>query len=354
MATNPLRKVPPGPGRKKKRDKSFEYNLWIGSTACVVLVGCAIALFAPSADLVEALVNDPSLVAHVNRNAQGWKAAESPFFQDWSLGDVRRLSGVKVSNAGVLAECTLPDVTVPRSFDARERWPHCFSGVYDMGNCSSSWAIAAVSSMTDRLCIAQNERLELSVQQLLSCDQKFGKGCNGGALDMVWNYMKEEGLVSSTCFPYKADALPCSFQCNEEPKRLSSACRLSTAEQIRREIFINGPVVAPIVLWNDFLIYRSGIYQETRTATPLVESEREQQLHAVKIIGWGVDSVKSFQKEYWIIENSFGKDWGESGYAKIELNGKILLPELAFAGTPMNSKVAFFNTSETDGRNKQA
>ncbi|CAK9040024.1 unnamed protein product [Durusdinium trenchii] len=72
-----------------------------------------------------------------------------------------------------------------------------------MGNCSSSWAIAAVSSMTDRLCIAQNERLELSVQQLLSCDQKFGKGCNGGALDMVWNYMKEEGLVSSTCFPYK-------------------------------------------------------------------------------------------------------------------------------------------------------
>ena len=51
----------------------------------------------------------------------------------------------------------------------------------------------------------------------------------GGALDMVWNYMKQTGLVSllastsfcltprgSTCYPYKGnDSVPCSYECEE-------------------------------------------------------------------------------------------------------------------------------------------
>eukprot|EP00435_Cladocopium_sp_Y103_P057190 s475_g19.t1 len=89
----------------------------------------------------------------------------------------------------------------------------------------------------------------------------------------------------------------------------------------------------------------SGIYRETRTATQLVDLERQRQLHAVKVIGWGAETGR----EFWIIENSFGKDWGEKGYAKIELSkGRegILLSEFAFAGTPVNPKVGLKLQSE--------
>lgn len=336
--------------RKKHRAANLRHNLWIAGTAAVVLGACAAVLFSEEPGPLEILVNDPTLITHVNRNAKGWQAAESAFFKGWTMGDVQKLGGLRVSNqAGSLAECTLPDVTPPRHFDARERWPRCFSsGVYDMGNCSASWAIAAASSVTNRLCISnpENAELELSAQQLLSCERKFGNGCEGGMLDMVWSFIKQEGLVSSACFPYKANGtIPCSYCTEEEPKQLASICRLSTADSIRREIFLNGPVAAPVTLMNDFLVYRSGIYRETRTATQLVDLDRQRQLHAVKVIGWGEEETSG--REFWIIENSFGKEWGENGYAKIELSkGRegILLSEFAFAGTPVNPKVHLFSS----------
>ncbi len=35
--------------------------------------------------------------------------------------------------------------------------------------------------------------------------------------------------------------------------------------------------------------------------------------HAVSIVGWGKEDTK----EFLIIKNSFGTEWGENGYAKI-------------------------------------
>jgi len=37
--------------------------------------------------------------------------------------------------------------------------------------------------------------------------------------------------------------------------------------------------------------------------------------HAIAIIGWGVDEKKN--EKYWIIRNSYGKDWGEKGDFKV-------------------------------------
>jgi C1A family cysteine protease len=39
--------------------------------------------------------------------------------------------------------------------------------------------------------------------------------------------------------------------------------------------------------------------------------------HAVTIVGWGRDEL--FGKDYFIIKNSFGKDWGLDGFARISV-----------------------------------
>ncbi|CAE7870301.1 CP3 [Symbiodinium necroappetens] len=88
---------------------------------------------------------------------------------------------------------------------------------------------------------------------------------------------------------------------------------------------------------------KSGIYQETRTASPLVDRDRQRQLQAVTVLGWGVSEASV---EYWIIENAWGQDWGENGYAKIAVGDAakkrgILLEEFVFAGTPLNPKANF-------------
>lgn len=38
--------------------------------------------------------------------------------------------------------------------------------------------------------------------------------------------------------------------------------------------------------------------------------------HAIKIIGWGVDSETN--TPYWLFANSWNSDWGNNGYVKIK------------------------------------
>jgi len=67
----------------------------------------------------------------------------------------------------------------------------------------------------------------------------------------------------------------------------------------------NGPVEAAFTVYEDFLAYKSGVYQHT--------SGSELGGHAVKILGWGVDNSVA----YWIVANSWNPDWGNAGYFNI-------------------------------------
>ena len=66
-----------------------------------------------------------------------------------------------------------------------------------------------------------------------------------------------------------------------------------------------GPVEAGFTVFEDFLTYKSGVYQH-KTGSRLGG-------HAIKILGWGVENgVK-----YWLVANSWNEDWGDKGFFKI-------------------------------------
>jgi len=67
----------------------------------------------------------------------------------------------------------------------------------------------------------------------------------------------------------------------------------------------NGPVEAVMMVYEDLFFYSSGIYQHV--------SGFEQDLHAVKIIGWGSDNGVDF----WTVANSWNMDFGEEGFFRI-------------------------------------
>merc|ERR1711976_835145 len=127
----------------------------------------------------------------------------------------------------------------------------------------------------------------------------------------------------------------------EASLKAASHCVLNNEMAVRREILNHGPVVAPLFLVDDFLVYRGGLYQEMPTATQLSDARRQRIIHAVKIIGWG----NMEGKNYWLIENSWGEDWGEHGYAKIVAGGEpekregIILETYILAATPSHNKV---------------
>jgi len=312
---------------KKPSNKSnFAYWGW-GGGAAVLVVGLMVILFwEPKADketrsIKEIPVNDEVLIDKVNRLATTWQADATPFFDGFTLKAVKYLGTNAMDSKAKIRACPVGKVALLRSFDARNKWPECFKQpIVTQGNCSSSLALVAASSMANRFCIADPSNfrsLTMSAQQLISCD-KASNGCNGGPLDAPFKYMKDNGLVSTDCFPYKAsDQVACDAKCKDEPHKSLGYCKVNSMGNVMAEIQLNGPVLALLSLTKDIFVYKSGVYKPiTETSKPLLGRGRRRLMHAVKIIGWG--STDDEEKvPYWIVENSWGSDWGEKGYGKI-------------------------------------
>ena len=78
-------------------------------------------------------------------------------------------------------------------------------------------------------------------------------------------------------------------------------------DQIKEFLYETGPLA--IALNADPLqTYSSGILDLTSTKCPSSGIN-----HAVTLVGYGATS----SMDYWIVKNSWGKSWGESGYFRI-------------------------------------
>jgi C1A family cysteine protease len=63
-----------------------------------------------------------------------------------------------------------------------------------------------------------------------------------------------------------------------------------------------------MMVHTDFLPYSEGIYHRTP------EAFKFNGQHVLKVVGYSKSMDGSTE---WIVENSWGEDWGEDGYAKV-------------------------------------
>jgi cathepsin B len=78
----------------------------------------------------------------------------------------------------------------------------------------------------------------------------------------------------------------------------------SKVEMIQTEIYNHGPVEAAFTVYEDFLAYKTGVYQHL--------SGQELGGHAVKILGWG--TWTDGKTQYWTVANSWNNGWGNNGF----------------------------------------
>ena len=190
--------------------------------------------------------------------------------------------------------------------------------VLQQGTCGGCWAFAATAVMRSRLVISGNGSMTLlSNQQLISCAD--ASGCKGGNYVDAWDYVKAYGgVASNAAYGYESanqggNTLPCDTSIKDRVVTVSGYSWAMKESNLMEELATGGPVAVAITTPSCFHSYAGGIlmYKDCQC----YPSPTQPLDHAVTLIGYGtsIDGV-----DYWLIQNSWGTNWGENGYVMLE------------------------------------
>jgi len=226
-------------------------------------------------------------------------------------------------NASSDPYAALPAVTLPSSLDWRTSG--IVPAIRDQGGCGSCWAFATVGSMESTIAKAGGGLQDLSEQFLNDCNYQGWNCETGGDTAHAYHYntlarnQSQIGAVLESSDPYKGYDSTC--------KRYSHPYSLSgwsyvpaggndystpTVDQIKTAILTYGPVTTSVCADDGWFNYTGGYVYNPPVGTWSSNCGSGQTNHMVVLEGWN-DSTQS-----WIVRNSWGSDWGESGYMRIK------------------------------------
>jgi C1A family cysteine protease len=182
-------------------------------------------------------------------------------------------------------------------------WRGKMNAVRNQGSCGSCWSFAATATFEGRYAIKKGSKVELSEQQMVDCATACN-GCGGGWSSRALQYIQSAGgQMSRASYPYTGVKGSCKFSSTKVAARVSAVSGVSDA----KSAVASGPVAVYLQATSAFQGYGGGIFNGVCG----------QYNHAVTVVGWGA----SGSSEYWIIRNSWGSGWGESGHIRVLIGG---------------------------------
>ncbi|KAK3432979.1 hypothetical protein EUGRSUZ_D00497 [Eucalyptus grandis] len=198
---------------------------------------------------------------------------------------------------------------IPAALDWRTK--KAVTPVKDQGNCGSCWAFSAVAAMEGITMIRKGKLVPLSVQELVDCDDN-DEGCGGGLVDCVFKFIVSNGgLTTEANYPCQGNKGTCNTAKAATPAASITGYQDVPAnnEKALLQAVANQPVSVAIEGGGfDFQFYSSGVF--TGSCGTDID-------HAVTAVGYGKTSGSGGTK-YWLMKNSWGTGWGESGYMRIQ------------------------------------
>jgi cathepsin F len=203
-----------------------------------------------------------------------------------------------------------PAPEAPGSFDWRSKGG--ITAVKDQGQCGSCWAFSCTESIESvwKIKGGKSNQVPLAPQQIVDCDRTDG-GCNGGDLPTCYRYViGAGGLEPESDYPYRAQNGNCAASKAKEQDPIKNFNYVipqgSTNEgQMADYVAANSPV-SIIVDASSWSSYNGGVLKASQCGHSLD--------HAVQIVGY--DGTNN--NGYWIVRNSWGADWGENGFIRLQ------------------------------------
>lgn len=262
-----------------------------------------------------------SLRTQLRKEGGTWQADRTKV-SDLSVEDQKRLLGAQIADPEdfFFVPQMRPQAAAPTAWDWRnQNGVNYASPILDQGRCGSCVAFAAIAQLETQLNITRgtpSSPWAFSPQHLFSCG---GGGCETGWTPFgALNFLQSTGVPDEACFPYESGSTgtdaACSRSCADASSRSTKIIRshmaaffFASVETVKSSVR-RGPVLATMMVYEDFMFYKGGVYRYTGGA----------QLggHAVVIEGWN-DAEKS-----WLVRNNWGPDWGEKGYFRVAWGDK--------------------------------
>jgi C1A family cysteine protease len=242
--------------------------------------------------------------------------------------------------------------------------PKLLGPVDDQGTCGSCWAFSAcavLGSQATKSLVAESP-INVSVQHYIDC-VKQNYGCEGGFPVYVYDQVADDGFlvvnILDINIPYlqeqnkeciianEKSKLPVDFKGilgvgkddimyfpkGKDPTRIEKyrSTELNIPnddlkEKIKKILFTYGPLTALIFVDERMPYIASGIY----TSSDTKDGKKVNPNHAVVIAGYGVDLDGD---DFWIIRNSWGKDWADGGCFQLSTKSPISGITLPFIGS---------------------
>jgi len=241
--------------------------------------------------------------AHNADNTKTFKVAMNKFGDLTNAEFARVYMGTKINVE--VKEVTPVAPNAPASVDWRKQG--AVTGIKNQGQCGSCWSFSTTGSTEGCNAIAGRQLVGLSEQNLMDCSTSQGnQGCDGGLMTQAMDYIISNGGVDTeSSYPYTAEDGTCSYNAQNVGGTLKSYKNVAAGDETD---LMNKNAVGPVSVaidasHNSFQFYSSGIYYEPDCSTSQLD-------HGVLAVGYDTNS----QGDYWIVKNSWGTDWGLSGY----------------------------------------
>lgn len=276
-----------------------------------------------------------------------WKAAATRF-SDFTDAERAMMRGYRRSIAAASRSASALETAEPTKAKAKPQqlaetvsWTHLnvARDIKDQGGCGSCWAIATSSVLEAHYEIYSakgGKTRSFSPQQILECTPNPNAcggtgGCEGATVELGMAWVLEHGVATEDEVPYEALDGRCSMAAAKKADSkddfkvldknaahsagravggaafgLASWMKLTPNEDhpLAEAVVTYGPVAVSAAA-SDWFEYSNGIF-DSCDQDAVVD-------HAIVLYGYGVEGGT----RYWLIRNSWGADWGESGFIRV-------------------------------------
>uniref|UniRef100_A0A0D9XF84 Cathepsin propeptide inhibitor domain-containing protein n=1 Tax=Leersia perrieri TaxID=77586 RepID=A0A0D9XF84_9ORYZ len=266
------------------------------------------------------------LVEKFNSMSNGYKLADNKFadmtneeFRAKMLGFRPHVAVPQTLNTCASVDIAMPgefnDDILPKSVDWRTKG--AVVPVKNQGNCGACWAFSAVAAIEGINQIKNGELVSLSEQELVDCDA-VAVGCGGGYMSWAFEFViANHGLATESSYPYLAADGACQAA-RLSDSAVSIAGYRNVTPPCSEAALARAAAAQPVSVAIDagsfmFQLYGGGVY-----TGPCSDDVN----HGVVVVGYGedeaVDGGGGGGGKYWIVRNSWGEEWGEEGYVRMQ------------------------------------